>query len=103
MKDLGPAKQIIGMKIIRDRGGKKLWLSQERYIEKVLERFNMSTAKLVVSPLVGHFKLSSKQWPTSENGKQEMKNVPYASAVGSLMYAMVCTRLDIAHAVSVVS
>jgi ATP-binding cassette subfamily B (MDR/TAP) protein 1 len=32
-----------------------------------------------------------------------MKKVPYASAVGSLMYAMVCTRPDIAHAVSVVS
>lgn len=35
--------------------------------------------------------------------KKEMQNVPYASAVGSLMYAMVCTRLDIAHAVSTVS
>ncbi|CAN0919975.1 Retrovirus-related Pol polyprotein from transposon TNT 1-94 [Linum grandiflorum] len=32
-----------------------------------------------------------------------MKNVPYASAVGSLMYAMVCTRPDIAHAFGVVS
>lgn len=103
MKDLGPAKKILGMKIIRDRKKKELWLSQERYIEKVLERFNMSTAKPVVSPLAGHFKLSSKQCPTSENGKQEMKNVPYASAVGSLMHAMVCTRPDIAHAVGVVS
>jgi ATP-binding cassette subfamily B (MDR/TAP) protein 1 len=35
--------------------------------------------------------------------RDEMKKVPYASAVGSLMYAMVCTRPDIAHAVSVVS
>ena len=32
-----------------------------------------------------------------------MSRVPYASAVGSLMYAMVCTRLDIAHAVGVLS
>jgi hypothetical protein len=32
-----------------------------------------------------------------------MSHVPYASAVGSLMYAMVCTRLDIAHAVGVLS
>ena len=32
-----------------------------------------------------------------------MSRVPYASAVGSLMYAMVCTRPDIAHAVSVIS
>lgn len=30
-----------------------------------------------------------------------MSRVPYASAVGSLMYAMICTRPDISHAVSV--
>ena len=103
MKDLGPAKQILGMKISRDRKNGKLWLSQEAYVEKVLERFNMSKAKAVCSPLAGHFKLSSKQCPTSEKDKQEMTSIPYSSAVGSLMYAMVCTRPDIAHAVGVVS
>ena len=40
MKDLGPAKQILGIRICRDRKGKKLYMSQERYINKVLERFN---------------------------------------------------------------
>ena len=40
---------------------------------------------------------------TSKKEKQEIRGVPYASAVGSLMYVMVCTRLDIAHAVGVVS
>jgi transposase InsO family protein len=103
MKDLGSAKQILGMKISRDRKSEKLWLSQESYIEKVLDRFNMSKAKPVSSTLAGHLKLSSKQSPTSEEEKEEMKKVPYASAVGSLMYAMVCTRPDIAHAVGVVS
>ena len=103
MKDLGPASQILGMKIIRDRKSQKLWLSQERYVERVLERFNMSKAKAVCAPLTSHFKLSSAQCPKSEADKEEMKKVPYASAVGSLMYAMVCTRPDIAHAVGVVS
>lgn len=32
-----------------------------------------------------------------------MRGIPYASAVGSLMYAMLCTRLDIAYVVSVTS
>ena len=63
----------------------------------------MSKTKAVYSPLVGHLKLSSKQCPTSEKDMKEMSKVPYASAVGSLMYAMVCTRLDIAHHVGVVS
>ena len=42
MKDLGPAKQILGMHIVRDRTKKVLWLSQEKYVTKILERFNMS-------------------------------------------------------------
>jgi hypothetical protein len=103
MKDLGPARQILGMKISRDRKNARLWLSQESFIEKVLDRFNMSNAKSMSSPLAGHLKLSSKQSPTSEKENKEMKKVSYASAVGSLMYDMVCTMPDIAHYVGVVS
>jgi hypothetical protein len=103
MKDLGPARQILGMQILRDRKAKKLWLSQEKYIERVLERFNMKHAKLVSTPLGGHFKLSKKSCPSSNKEKENMASIPYSSAVESLMYAMVCTRPDIAHAVGVVS
>lgn len=99
MKDLGPTKQILGMKIICDKKNGKLWLSQKRYIEKVLERFNMSNAKPIVSPLGSHFKLSCKQSLSSEKEKEEMKKVSYACVVCILMYAMVCTRADIAHGV----
>ena len=63
----------------------------------------MGKAKPVSSPLRSHLKLSSKQSPSSEKEKKEMRKVPYASVVGSLMYAIVCTRYDIAHAVGVVS
>ena len=103
MKDLGSAKQILGMRITRDRKNGKLWLSQQRYIEKVLERFNMSNSKSISTPLGGHLKLSSQQCPTSEKEKKEMKKITYASVIGNLMYAMVYTKLDIAHAVGVVS
>ena len=65
--------------------------------------FDMSKAKAICSPLVGHSKLTSKQCPTSEKEKEEMSKVPYAFVVDSLMYTMVCTRPDIAHAVQVVS
>lgn len=103
MKNLGSAKQILGMQILRDRKAKKLWLSQEKYVERVLERFNMKSAKPVSTPLANHFKLSKRSCPTNEEGKKLMASIPYSSAVGSLMYAMVCTRPDIAHAVGVVS
>ncbi|RVW23003.1 Retrovirus-related Pol polyprotein from transposon TNT 1-94 [Vitis vinifera] len=60
-------------------------------------------AKPVSTPLGSHFKLSKEQSPKTEEERDHMSKVPYASAIGSLMYAMVCTRPDIAHAVGVVS
>ncbi|KAF3648202.1 hypothetical protein FXO37_19575 [Capsicum annuum] len=103
MKDLGPARQILGMQIVHDRKAKKLWLSQEKYIQKVLRRFNMDKAKVVSTPLAMHYKLSPEHCPSSDDEKEDKKKVPYASAAGSLMYAIVCTKLDIAHAVGGVS
>jgi ATP-binding cassette subfamily B (MDR/TAP) protein 1 len=70
---------------------------------QVLERFNMQGANSIASPLVGHHKLSKEQCPTSKEEKEAMSKVPYQSVVGSLMYAMVCTRPDIAYAAGVVS
>ena len=103
MKDLGSVKQILGMKICYDRKNRKLWLSQEIYIEKVLKRLNRSKAKKICSPHLDHLKLSSKLCPTSEKYMKEISKVPYAFAVGSWMYVMVWTRPNIAHAVGVVS
>jgi hypothetical protein len=103
MKDLGAAKKILGMEIRRDRGAKKLWLSQAGYVKKVLERFSMENAKPVSTPLANHFRLSTSQCPTTVEETEDMSKVPYASAVGCLMYAMVWTMPDLAHVVSVVS
>ena len=63
----------------------------------------MKNAKPVSIPLADHMKLSKKMCPTAREEKENMVNVPYSSVVGSLMYAMVCTRPDIAHAFGVVS
>lgn len=103
MKDLGAARKMLGMEIQRDRLVGKLWLSQKDYVGKVLERFSMANAKQVSTPLACHFRLSTAQSPVLAEEIQNMSNVPYASAVGCLMYAMVCTRPDLAHAVSTVS
>ena len=103
MKDLGEARKILGMEITRDRSADALWLSQENYVLKVLERFNMTEARPVTTPLAGHFRLSSEQCSQSPGEEEEMSRVPYTSVVGSLMYAIVCTRPDLAFAVSTVS
>ena len=87
---------------MRDKKNKRLWLSQEKYFKKVLDRFNMKDAKPVGTPLATHFKLSTELCLRNEKEKEEMSRIPYGSAVGSLMYAMVCTPPDIAYLVGVV-
>ena len=103
MKDLGSAKKILGMEILRDMDGGNLWLSQRGYYERILKRFNIEKSKVVTLPLAPHFKLSLAMCPCDEKEKELMSKVPYESAVGTLMYLMVCTRPDLAYAMSKVS
>lgn len=100
MKDMGDASYVIGIKIHRDKHKGILGLSQEAYINKVLERFKMQNCSPSVAPIVKGDKFCLDQCPKNELEKKQMQNIPYASAVGSLMYAQVCTRPDIAFAVS---
>ena len=104
MKDLGEAKKILGMEISRDRRLGRLYLTQKEYLSKVLKRFGMNEkTKPVSTPLAPHFKFSASLSPKNDAEREYMAKVPYANAVGSLMYAMVCTRPDISQAVGVVS
>ena len=63
----------------------------------------MEESKVVTLPLAPHFKLSLAMCPHNEEEKGLMSTVPYESVVGSLMYLMVCTRPDLAYAMSKVS
>ncbi|RVW76558.1 Retrovirus-related Pol polyprotein from transposon TNT 1-94 [Vitis vinifera] len=63
MKDLGATKQILGMRITRDKANGTLKLSQSEYVKKVLSKFNISEAKPMSTPLGSHFKLSKEQSP----------------------------------------
>ena len=103
IKDLGKAKKIIGVELIRDRRNGTLILSQQSYIRKVLERFEMGKAKPIQTPLPTHFRLSSQQCPKTDAKRSEASSISYSSAVGCLMYAMVLTRSDFSYAVSVVN
>ena len=103
MKNLVVAKQILGMRIVKDKTNDTLKLSQLEYVKKILSRFNMNEAKPMSTPLGNHFKLSKEQSPKTEKERNHMSKVPYALVIGSLMYVMVCTRPNIAHVVGVVS
>jgi hypothetical protein len=87
------------MEIKRDKKKWKLWLNQRKYVETILQRFNMKECKLVKVPIPIAVKLYVDQCPKTQEEEEDMSCVPYVSVVGNLMYAMVCTRPDIAHAV----
>ena len=102
MKDLGAARRIFGMDIIRDKDKQVLKLSHNDYLAKVLKTFDMSECR-AVSTLVGsQFKLQALTTNQEREEEVEMREVPYSSVVGSLMYAMVGSRPDLAYAVGVV-
>ena len=88
------------MDIRRDKKNGSIWLAQKFYLKKGLEKFDMNDkTKLVYTLLSPHFKLSSSSCPLS----QDMAHVPYASDLGSLMYAMMCKRPDISQVMSIIS
>ena len=101
MKDLGEANFVLGIEIHRDRDHKFLGLSQKAYVDRVLERFGKESCKPGVAPIFKGDKLNKDQCPKNDVEKATIKDIPYCSVVGSLMYSAVCTRPDIAYAVSV--
>ncbi|KAJ9566455.1 hypothetical protein OSB04_002421 [Centaurea solstitialis] len=103
MKDLGEAAYILGIKIYRNRSKRLIGLSQSTYIDKILKRFRMDESKKGFIPMQHGIVLSKSQCPVSSQDQDRMKSVPYASAIGSIMYAMLCTRPDVAYSVSVTS
>ena len=87
MKDMGETSYVIGIKIERDRSQRILGLSQETYINKVLERFCMKDCSPNTASIVKGDRFSLNQCPSNDSEKKDIKNIPYGSAVGSLMYA----------------
>lgn len=59
MKDLGPARRILGMFIVRRRESKKIWLTQGDYVSRLLKKFKMESIKEVVVPMGQHYKLTA--------------------------------------------
>lgn len=96
VKDLGAIAYILGIKIERDRTKGFIKLSQESYINQILERFGMIDCKPVKTPLETKFKLV-------DAGKCNADRVPFQELIGSLMYLSVTTRPDISFAVSFLS
>ncbi|GKB68942.1 zinc finger, CCHC-type containing protein [Tanacetum coccineum] len=94
MKDMGEANVILGIRIKHESND--ITISQSHYIEKVLKKFNYFDCTLVNTPI----DTSEKLMP---NNGQAVSQLEYSRVIGFLMYAMTCTRPDIAFVVGKVS
>ncbi|GKA51707.1 retrotransposon protein, putative, ty1-copia subclass [Tanacetum coccineum] len=94
---------ILGIKIYRDRSKRLIRLSQSAYMDTILKIFRMDTSKRGYIPMQERLDLNKTQGASTPKEVKRMQNVPYASAVGSIMYAVRCTRPDVAFAQNITS
>ncbi|KAK6147374.1 hypothetical protein DH2020_018286 [Rehmannia glutinosa] len=90
MKDMGEAKVILGVKIIRNDDG--IMLSQEHYVEKLLKKFGHFDVKLVST-------LYDANTQLKKNVGDPVAQSEYAQIIGSLLHLMNFSRPDIAYVV----
>jgi hypothetical protein len=94
IKQLQRSSWMLGMRITRDRKLRTITLDQELYITKALEKFGLAQCKIVSTPeAVGAADDRAASLDESTDRQR------YMEIVGTLMYAAISTRPDIAHAV----
>ncbi|CAL0306193.1 unnamed protein product [Lupinus luteus] len=103
MKDLGEAYYILGIKVYRDRSKRLFGLSQYVYIDIILKRYNMENSKKGYLRIGTMISLIREDCAKTLEERECMNKIPYASAVGAIMYTMTCTHPNIAYALGVIS
>jgi hypothetical protein len=95
IKDLGQVKECLGMSVRFDKKKGIVTLSQKKYVDELLRKFNMFECKTVNTPMEANLKSKKENITNCQN--------PYQQLIGSLMYLAVLTRADIAYSVSYLS
>lgn len=101
MTNLGPVNQIVGLEVICDRSRRTLELKQSAYNQKVLERFRMAESNPTRVPMAPTARLAPNK--QRRDGASNNAQFPYREAVGSLMWAVVGTRPDLAYVTNALS
>ena len=94
-KDMGESKWILGMRIARDRVARTITLDQELYVTKALEKYGFAECRSAETPEV----VGAAHATPTEQEQQPCDKQRFMEITGTLMYAAISTRLDIAHAV----
>ena len=96
VKDLGESVWMLGMRITRDRSKRLIKLDQELYITKMLEKYDLVQCKVAMTPAEQN---NGAQEDDADGGGKSVELLKYQELVGSLLYAAISTRPDIAYAV----
>ena len=91
MKGLGPASSYLGIQITRDRNVRAIWIDQQVYIENALKRFELQGANNTETPLPAGIHLEKSEVPAALDTKTY-----YQQIIGTLIYAAIGTRPNIA-------
>nr|GEX05754.1 retrotransposon protein, putative, Ty1-copia subclass [Tanacetum cinerariifolium] len=94
MKDLGEAAFTLGIKIYTDRSKRLIGLGQNAYMDKILKRYKMDNSKRGYIPMQERLDLNKTQGASTPEEVKRMQNVPYASAVGSIINLEAELRVD---------
>jgi hypothetical protein len=101
--DHGPIQWFLGFRIKRDREARTISINQQAYIESMVEKFRLTNAKPVSTPMEPGAQFSMDQCPSTLNQTSKMQGVLYSEAIGSVLWPVVVSRPDAAFAVGVLS
>jgi hypothetical protein len=94
ISDMGELSWFLGFEVKHDRVCRTLSLNQRSYIQAMTEKFNLSNAKLTHLPALPGEILSRAQSPSNPEERDQMKNVPYAQAIGHVLWPVIISRPD---------
>jgi hypothetical protein len=92
-KDGGPVNYFLGFNVFRDREKRKLHISQEHYMEALLDRFDLTNANPARNPFPSHF----KPVPATDDEHVLAKHLPYPQMAGAILYAATISRPDLSY------
>jgi len=101
--DHGPIRWFLGFQIKRDRKARMISINQQAYIKSMVEKFRLTEAKRVSTPMEANTQFTTQQCPSTANQLARMQNMPYSEAIGSVLWPVVVSRPDVAYAVGTLS
>jgi len=101
--DLGQVNNILGIEVTREGATGNIKISQRKYTEELIKKFNMQDSKSTSTPVESNTKISKELGPLDDAERIEMQNKPYRELIGGLIYLANATRPDIAFAAATLS